>query len=69
VEEGKFTFQVAIGGRPAGTGDNIFQRYGVRAYPTNYLLDHEGRVVWRGVGFDENELKALRAALARLGVQ
>lgn len=35
--------------------------YGVIATPTNYLLDADGRVVWRHYGFrrgDEAELRA-----------
>jgi hypothetical protein len=38
----------------------------VQAYPTNYVLDLEGKVVWRGVGFNEAEI---RAALEKLGVK
>jgi len=41
-------------------------KYGVQAYPTNYVLNSSGKVVWRGVGFDED---AIRSALAKLGVK
>lgn len=64
--ENKFTFLIGMGGQPGGKDYGIFEQYGVQAYPTNYVLDPEGKVVWRGVGFDET---AIRAALAKLGVK
>jgi len=42
------------------------QPYGVSSAPTNILLDADGRIVYRASGWDE---AALRAALARLGIQ
>jgi len=33
--------------------------FGVRAYPSNYLIGPDGRVIWRGVGFDEGEVRTL----------
>ena len=36
------------------------------AYPTNYLIDADGKIVWRSVGFNEEDL---RAALAKLGLK
>ena len=63
VAEGGFTFPIVQGER----GENgVFSRYGVQAYPTNYLLDGEGNVVFRSVGFDE---AGLRKALERLGLK
>ena len=41
-------------------------QYRVEAYPTNYILDNEGKVIFRSVGFSE---EAIRAALKKLGVQ
>jgi len=38
----------------------ISEAFGVLAYPTNYVLGPDGRVVYRGVGFDE---AAIRGAL------
>jgi hypothetical protein len=46
--------------------NSVFEKYGVQAFPTNYLLDSNGVVVWRSVGFDE---KGLRAALDKLGLK
>jgi outer membrane lipoprotein-sorting protein/peroxiredoxin len=62
VAENKFTFK--IGMPPQGYG--IFNDYGVQAYPTNYVVDSKGKVVFRCVGFDEEGIKK---ALADLGVK
>jgi hypothetical protein len=47
------------------TANTLLRQYGVQAFPTNYLIGRDGKVVWRGVGFDE---KALRKAIAGLGL-
>ena len=62
VKENSFTFK--IGMPPQGYG--IFNDYGVQAYPTNYVIDSKGKVVFRCVGFDEEGIKK---ALAGLGVK
>jgi len=64
LQENRFTFPVVMG----GTGDNytLGGVYGVEGYPTNYLLGPDGRVLWRGVGFDE---AALRKALSDAGLK
>ena len=64
IMEGKFTFQIVLGGE--GEKYTLGKAYGVQAYPTNYLVDPEGKIVWRSVGFDENGLKD---ALAKMGVK
>ena len=53
-----------MGGK--GADYALGKAYGVKAYPTNYLVDPDGKIVWRGVGFDE---PALRAALAKIGLK
>lgn len=57
-----FTFLVGM----CKEDDAILKEYRVLGYPTNYLLDSEGTVVWRKTGIDEKEL---RAALKKLGIQ
>jgi outer membrane lipoprotein-sorting protein/peroxiredoxin len=42
---------------------DVSRAFGVRSYPTTYVLDAEGKVVWRAVGFDAT---ALRVALDRV---
>lgn len=46
--------------KPAPVSD----QYRVQALPTNYLVDSTGKVIWRGVGFKESDL---RAALKKAG--
>lgn len=60
----KFTFKIVMGG--SGPQYAVGKAYGVQAYPTNYLLDANGKIVWRGVGFNEN---ALRGAIDKLGLK
>jgi len=62
IKEGHFTFDIVMGGEEG----SVFKDYGVQAFPTNYVLDPDGKVVWRGVGFDET---SIRAALEKLGVK
>ena len=66
VDENKWSFKIVMGGERGGKSSPVFEQYGVQAYPTNYLLDSEGKVVWRSVGFDE---AGLRAAIKKMGLQ
>lgn len=63
VKQGGFTFNILMGG--AGPG-YVGKTYGVRAYPTNILIDSTGKVLWRSVGFNED---ALRQALKQAGLE
>jgi len=64
LEENHFSFPVVL----AGDGPNpaIARDYGIQAFPTNYLVDANGKVVWRSLGFDE---EGLRKAIAAQGVK
>ncbi len=66
VKENGFSFIIGMGGDEGGANYGIFSQYGVQAYPTNYVLDPDGKVVWRGLGFDEPQI---RFALEKLGVK
>jgi len=59
-KEGKFTFPMAMDSSD-GKVANLFK---VQAYPTNYILDAEGKVVAAFVGFDE---AAMKKALTGMG--
>ena len=63
AKEGGFTFPLVSNGADK---DNIAKAYGVRATPTNIVLDENGVVVSRYVGFQPD---ALKADLAKLGVK
>ena len=64
IQEGNFTFKIVMGGE--GENYTVGKAYGVMAYPTNYLVGPDGKVLWRSVGFDE---AGLRAALAKAGIK
>jgi thiol-disulfide isomerase/thioredoxin len=53
---GKFAALVAA--------DDVASEYGVPAYPTIFVLDRSGRIVWRQVGFGDSTHDELRAAVA-----
>ena len=66
VDENKWSFKIVMGGEHGAEGADVFTQYGVLAYPTNYLIDSEGKVVWRSAGFDE---AGLRAAIKEMGLE
>ncbi len=43
--------------------DEVSRAFGVQSYPTNYLIDADGKVAWRMVAFDE---AAFRSVLDRV---
>ena len=60
--EEKLTFPVAIGGEGES---GIFSHYRVVTYPATYLLDADGKIVFRSAGLNE---AGLRMALTNLGL-
>lgn len=66
VEENKFTFKVGMATQKQGGTYDVAEKYGVMAYPTNYLVAPDGKILWRAVGFDED---GLREALAKAGLK
>jgi thiol-disulfide isomerase/thioredoxin len=55
-----FTFPIALADFP------VASLYGVVSFPTNLILDGQGRVIDRFIGFDE---RGLSRSLARQGFQ
>lgn len=62
----KFTFLVGMDSEQGGKDYGVASKFGVQAYPTNYLLDESGKIVFRSLGFDE---EGLIKALEKLGVK
>lgn len=60
VAEQKTTFPVVL----SGEAEKVSQKYQVLGYPTYYLLDSTGKIVWRATGEDHAELVK---QLAKLG--
>lgn len=58
-----FTFTAVMNGEAKG---DVVGMYGVSAFPTNYVISPEGKVVARFIGFDE---AGIRKALAKIGVE
>lgn len=54
VKSKKFPFPVFF-----DSGNILIQHYGVIAYPDSFLIDHDGKVVWKG----NPRTKALEEAL------
>jgi hypothetical protein len=65
VREGAFPFKIALGKEQGDRETGIFKQYRVDTYPSNFLIDSSGKIVFRSVGFDE---QGLRAALAKMGI-
>lgn len=50
---------------PAGfdTGQTVSRQFGVIATPTNYLVDREGRIIWRHYGYRPGDEAHMREQL------
>ena len=46
--------------------NSIVSQYGVAGFPTNYLIGKDGKILWRGVGFNES---AIVEALRKVGLE
>ena len=61
--EEKLTLPVAMGGDGAS---GVFSSYSVVTYPVTYLLDADGKIIYRSAGFNE---AGLRRALERMEIK
>jgi peroxiredoxin len=65
VRQENLTFPVLLGG---SDGDNsVFQKYSVKTYPATYLLDSNGKILYRTAG--AADITELRRVLGNLGLQ
>jgi thioredoxin-related protein len=60
LKQGGYQFPVA---REESKAD-LFTMFGVVAFPTNYLIDKDGKIVFRSIGFEE---ASLMKALSHIG--
>jgi peroxiredoxin len=68
AKENSISYTLGIGRE--GEKDNpIFQAYHVAVFPTTFLIDGRGTIVWRGVGFGPELKQELTDALAKLGIK
>lgn len=58
----KFTMPVAL------TGKEAVKKYGVVAFPTNYVINPEGKIVYVAEGYGENLFADMVAAVRKLGI-
>ena len=56
--QGKFTFPLALDAN-GGKNNSTSAAYGVSAFPTIYLLDARGKVLWRSHTFDPDSIRAV----------
>ena len=66
IEENQFSFVIGMGGENGGQNPTVATRFRVSAFPTNYIVDSHGKIVFSSQGFDE---AGMRAALGKLGVK
>lgn len=59
-QDGKFSLRAV-----RQSGDEVSRAFGVQAYPTNYVVGPDGRVLYRGVGYDEQAIRKALASTAR----
>jgi len=54
VKEKKYTIPVGVGGKDSSFPGNAYK---ADSFPTNFLLDASGKIVWLEVGYDEEKLR------------
>lgn len=47
------------------SGHEVSQAFGVKAYPTNYVVGPDGTVLYRGIGYDEEAIRQALDSTAR----
>ncbi len=68
AKEHNISFALGVG-REGDKDNPIFQAYHVAVFPTTFLIDKRGTIVWRGVGFGPELKQELTHALAKLGIK
>jgi len=69
IAQYKLTFKVVPGGEHEEGARDVFTDYHVQTYPSNFLVDQSGKIVWRTSGYSDEELANLRDELGKLDVK
>ena len=64
IEENKLTYACLENGE--GEGDVVRTVFGVSTFPTSYIIDRQGRVMFYHLGFDEGDEKKLEEEILQL---
>ena len=63
VKESRISFPIVVG---KAEGPGVLSSYRIETYPSTYLLNSEGKIVYKSVGIDQ---AGLLRALKELGLQ
>lgn len=63
VKQVHVTFPIAMN-ETSAADKGVPEKYGVKGYPTSYVLDGSGKVVWRG----PSDPSTIRAVLEKMGI-
>ena len=64
IEENKLTYTCLENGE--GEGDVVRSVFGVRSFPTSYLIDRDGRIMFYHLGFSEGDEEKLEKEILTL---
>lgn len=64
--EHHLTMPTVLGGNEGVPNGDLAERYGIKAYPGNFIIDPAGKVLWRGAGFNEPQI---RSVLEKAGIK
>ncbi len=64
IEENQLTYTLVE--NLEGDAEVVENVFGVRGFPTSYLIDREGRIVFAHLGFDEGDEKKIEEEILQL---
>jgi len=64
IEEHKLTYACLENGE--GEGDVVRSIFGVRSFPTSYLIDRNGKIMFYHLGFEEGDEEKLEEEILQL---
>jgi peroxiredoxin len=64
IEEHNLTYTLVENGE--GDAEFVRSTFGVRSFPTSFLIDREGRIVYSHLGFDEGDEQKLAKEIESL---